>query len=72
MRSTPMLLQEMVKNSYGRDIRINVVGGQVVSSIYRHNDSGDFRSNITLGGNMDPYTPTEQEEAVALEGGRKR
>ncbi|HPJ01962.1 MAG TPA: RimK family alpha-L-glutamate ligase [Candidatus Limiplasma sp.] len=66
LRSTPMLLQEMVKSSYGRDIRINVVGGQVVASIYRHNDSGDFRSNITLGGNMDPYTPTEQEEAIAL------
>lgn len=64
--STPMLLQEMIQNSYGRDIRVNVVGGQVVASIYRHNDSGDFRSNITLGGSMDSYTPEKKEADIAL------
>ena len=64
--STPMLMQEMIQNSFGRDIRVNVVGGRIVASIYRHNDSGDFRSNITLGGSMDPYTPTKREENIAL------
>ncbi len=64
--STPMLMQEMIQNSYGRDIRVNVVGDHVVASIYRHNDSGDFRSNITLGGSMDPYTPARQEAEIAL------
>ncbi|MBN1778253.1 MAG: RimK family alpha-L-glutamate ligase [Clostridiales bacterium] len=66
LRSTPMILQSMIMNSYGRDIRINVVGGEVVASIMRHNDSGDFRSNITLGGSMEPYTPTEEEARLAL------
>ena len=64
--ATPMLLQEMAKNSFGRDLRINVVGGQIVASIFRHNESGDFRSNITLSGSMDPYTPTDQEAQLAL------
>ena len=66
LKSTPMLLQSMVMNSFGRDIRVNVVGGKIVASILRHNDSGDFRSNITLGGHMDPYTPTEAEAEIAL------
>ena len=64
--STPMLLQKMITNSYGRDIRINIVGGQIVASILRHNESGDFRSNITLGGSMEPYTPTDEEAKLAL------
>jgi len=64
--STPMILQEMIMNSFGRDIRINVVGGKIVASILRHNESGDFRSNITLGGSMEPYTPTDGETQLAL------
>jgi RimK family alpha-L-glutamate ligase len=64
--STPMLLQEMILESFGRDIRVNLVDGKVVACIYRHNDHGDFRSNITLGGSMDPYSPTQQEAELAL------
>lgn len=66
LKSTPMLLQSMIMSSYGRDIRINVVGGEIVASILRHNDNGDFRSNLTLGGHMDPYTPTAAEAEIAL------
>ena len=64
--ATPMLLQSVVMSSFGRDIRINVVGSDVVASIYRHNESGDFRSNITLGGSMQPYTPSAQEAELAI------
>ncbi len=66
LRSTPMMLQEMVQSSFGRDIRINVVGDAVVASIFRHNEHGDFRSNITLGGSMEPYTPSQQETDIAV------
>ncbi len=66
LSGTPMLMQAMVMNSYGRDIRVNVVGGRVVASILRQNKKGDFRSNLTLGGTMEPYTPTREEEELAL------
>lgn len=63
---TPLLMQKAVMESYGRDVRINVVGGQVVASILRRSVSGDFRSNLTLGGEMEPYTPTDAEAALAI------
>ena len=43
------LIQEFVSSSKGRDIRINVVGEQVVASMLRENEN-DFRSNISNGG----------------------
>lgn len=45
------LVQEYISSSFGKDIRVNVVGGQVVSAMLRYND-GDFRSNISNGGKM--------------------
>ena len=58
----PFIMQEYIEESSGRDVRVNVVGGKVVASMYRYNDN-DFRSNITNGGSMKKYeTSTEQEE----------
>ena len=45
------VMQEFIKESEGRDVRVNVVGGRVVSAMERYNES-DFRSNITNGGSM--------------------
>ncbi|MFH1880679.1 MAG: RimK family alpha-L-glutamate ligase [Bacillota bacterium] len=66
LAGTPMLAQELVTNSFGRDTRINIVGGRIVASILRQNRSGDFRSNVTLGGSMEAYTPTQEEAQLAL------
>lgn len=60
----PLIFQEYIKESSGRDIRLNVTGGRVVASMLRYN-SNDFRANITNGGSMEKYTPTEEETAVA-------
>ncbi len=49
----------------GRDIRINVVGGRCVASMLRYNDN-DFRANITAGGSMEKYTPTDRECEMAI------
>ncbi len=66
LAGVPLLFQQAIEESLGRDVRINVVGGQVVASILRHSMSGDFRSNLTLGGAMEPYTPTQAEAALAI------
>jgi RimK family alpha-L-glutamate ligase len=59
------LLQSFVASSKGRDVRINVVGGKAVASMYRYSET-DFRANISSGGSMKPYTPTPEQEALAI------
>lgn len=66
LQGTPLLFQQLVKESYGRDIRLNVVGGHVVAALLRSSTTGDFRSNLTLGGAMEPYTPTQAENDLAI------
>lgn len=66
LAGTPMLFQAMVRESRGRDARVNVVGDRVVASILRQSKNGDFRSNLTLGGSMEAYTPTREEAELAL------
>jgi RimK family alpha-L-glutamate ligase len=66
LAGTPMIVQQMVTSSYGRDIRINIVGDQIVASILRESRNGDFRSNLTLGGGMTAYTPTDAQAQLAL------
>lgn len=62
----PMLFQEFIESSRGRDLRLQVVGDKVIASMYRYSDQGDFRANITSGGKMKPYTPTKEQEELAL------
>lgn len=63
----PILFQEYIATSAGRDIRLQVVGNKVVASMYRHSVNGDFRANLTIGGRMEQYRPTEEQCRLALE-----
>lgn len=60
----PFLLQEYIEAN-GTDVRIEVVGGECICAMKRHNDS-DFRSNITNGGTAETYSPTKEEKTLAL------
>lgn len=62
----PFLIQEYIETSYGRDVRIQVVGGKVVAAMLRTNEN-DFRANITNGGSMQPYTPTKEQADMAIQ-----
>ena len=59
------VFQEYIESSRGRDIRVNVVGGQVVACMHRHSDT-DFRANITNGGTASPINLTERQKEVAI------
>jgi len=61
----PFLYQWYQKESCGRDVRLQVVGNQVVAAMYRFSDS-DFRANITNGGHMEEYVPSSEECALAV------
>ena len=59
------LIQEFIKESQGRDVRINVVGNQAVASMLRENKN-DFRSNISSGGNGVKFEPAQEYIDLAL------
>lgn len=63
----PMLFQEFLSEYAGTDVRLQVVGDEVVASMFRYSTDGDFRANITLGGKMQNYVPTERQKEIALE-----
>ncbi len=61
-----IIFQEYLDSSFGRDIRLQVVGEKVITAMYRYSENGDFRANITNGGKMKPYQWTNQQEEIAV------
>lgn len=61
-----LLAQEYIATSKGRDVRVSLAGDQLVFSLFRDNTkSGDFRSNVSLGGTASVIEPTEQMMDIA-------
>ena len=59
------LMQEFISSSYGKDVRVNVVGGKVVCAMLRYNEN-DFRSNISSGGKMKKIVLNSKQEELAV------
>ncbi|WKA52435.1 RimK family alpha-L-glutamate ligase [Planococcus liqunii] len=66
LRGIDFVFQEFIASSRGRDIRVNIVGGEIVASMYRHSET-DFRANITNGGKASPVGLTEIQKQMALD-----
>ena len=62
----PRIFQEYIECN-GEDVRIEVVGGNVIAAVKRKAPEGDFRSNASNGGVMIPYEPTDEEKSLAIE-----
>ena len=65
LKCTPHLFQSFVSSSYGRDLRVIVIGDKVVGAMLRQSN-GDFRSNITAGGTGTAYPLSPEIESLAL------
>lgn len=61
-----ILVQHYIKESKGQDIRCFVVGGQVVASMERVAQEGEFRANIHLGAMARSIEVTEEERDLAI------
>jgi len=61
-----ILLQELIRESLGRDLRALVIGDRVVAAMRRTARTGEFRSNLHRGGEGQAVelTPGYQEVAV--------
>lgn len=60
------LLQEFIAESSGVDIRAFVVNGEVIASMKRQAQEGEFRSNLHRGATAQVIELTEEERQTAL------
>lgn len=65
LKHIPHIYQQYIASSHGRDLRIHVVGEDVVASMMRTSEI-DFRANVTNGGEMSvvDVPPSFQELAI--------
>ncbi|MDF1677913.1 MAG: RimK family alpha-L-glutamate ligase [Legionellaceae bacterium] len=63
---SPMIVQEFIQSSYGRDLRVFVLGGRVVACMQRSSGRG-FKANYSLGGSVKSYPMTPEIEHLACE-----
>lgn len=54
-----LLAQEFIKESFGKDLRVIVIGKKAVAWMARINNTGDFRSGIETGGKGYNITPPD-------------
>jgi gamma-F420-2:alpha-L-glutamate ligase len=62
-----IIIQECIEDSLGKDLRVLVVNGKVVGCMMRQSVDGDFRANITRGGEAIPYQVDEDIEWIGGE-----
>ena len=62
-----IIIQEFIKDTWGKDLRVLVVNNKVVGCMMRQSQDDDFRANITRGGEGFPYEVNEQIEWLSSE-----
>lgn len=65
LQGKAFMFQEFISSSYGKDMRLHVVGDHVVAAMERMS-ADDFRANITAGGTMKAHHPPKQEQEMAI------
>jgi len=63
----PLIVQEYVKESTGKDIRVFILGKRIIGAMERiATKKGEFRSNFHLGGRVKVANMGKREKAVAF------
>lgn len=66
LKNCPYIIQEFIKTSFAKDIRIYIVGNKYIASMKRQNFNGDFRANIEMGGIGEIYYPNEKQIDICI------
>ena len=53
-REVYFIVQKYIDTSFGKDIRVYIVGDKLIGAVVRKSIKGDFRANISLGGIFEP------------------
>lgn len=67
--SIPFVFQEFIQSSWGTDLRLQVVGDEVVGAMRRVSDK-DFRANMGQGAKAFPHQPSYHEANLAIRAAR--
>ena len=62
-----IIVQEFIKDTWGKDLRVLVVNNKVVGCMMRQSTDDDFRANLSRGGEGFPYEVNEQIEWLSSE-----
>lgn len=65
-RDSNFIFQEFISDSRGRDLRVFVVGDQVIGAMERNASDQSFKANFSRGGIAKPYTISKEVEAKVL------
>ncbi len=65
--SMNFILQEFIKDSFGKDLRVFVVGGRAVACMERCSADGNFKANFSQGGTVKNYEMNSEIEWLATE-----
>ena len=60
-----LLLQEKIP--YEKDLRVIVLGDEVIAAMRRQSKDGDFRSNFSLNGDVTPENIDDQTKQLAID-----
>ncbi len=66
-KSYNIVIQEFIKDTWGKDLRVFVVNNKVVGCMLRQAIDDDFRANISRGGEGIPYEVNDQIEWISSE-----
>jgi len=61
---TEMILQEYIPVDF--DIRVHVLGDEVIGAMKRYVVKDDFRSNYSQGGKVENYKPSDEEKEICI------
>ncbi|MCB1551141.1 MAG: RimK family alpha-L-glutamate ligase [Alphaproteobacteria bacterium] len=64
---SPVIFQEFIETSRGRDVRVFCVGGKILACMERKSTDGGFKSNIGRGGVGKPVELTQEAKKIALD-----
>lgn len=65
-----LILQELVQQSIGKDLRVFVVGGRIIGCMQRISSDNGFKANFSTGGTVSKYEVTPEIEWLATEASR--
>lgn len=64
--ATPFLIQEYIEEAAAADIRLFVLGNQVIASMIRSGVNGEFRANAELGGEQRVFDAPNDLKELAI------
>ncbi len=68
--SINIILQEFIRDSHGRDLRVLVIGGEVVACMKRQAPAGSFKANVSSGGSAEAYPVSPLIRRLSCEAAR--